>query len=508
MKKRKHLIMLYITAFIFFLSIAVHVLHRHFHFLEGYFLSHHNHSSHSFSIPLNILVVIPFIFLLTSVILYYKNKEHQQISLFIMLSLTLSSISLIAGGDGLVEYHFSIFMVLAVLAYYESIRLIIFSTIIFAIQHFGGYLVAPELITGTADYPFSLLLIHAVFLIFTSSVLIIQINIRNQYVKELTKKEEEQRDVLEKVTTKLTSTSKDVLQSIEQLNLGVKESVAATGEITNSIHTITEGATEQLQVARVSYNSIEDVSSDIQLIREQMRRSKDSSSSTRSLAQSGSKSMINTEGQMKDISNAVQQMNEVVDRLQERSSKIQQSVTYMSDIAEQTNLLALNAAIEAARAGESGRGFAVVADEVRKLADQSGHYAHHVASIIEDLLKETQEISIVMSETTQQVMEGADQLSSTGEVFEKIVAQTEVVHHDIGASFKMCQSIVEKVETLKASINEMTDVSEEYKASSENMSATAEEQLATYENFTDTTTQLKDMMEELDAIVASFTKKT
>ncbi|GAK08910.1 methyl-accepting chemotaxis sensory transducer [Geomicrobium sp. JCM 19038] len=54
-------------------------------------------------------------------------------------------------------------------------RLLIVSTVIFALQHVIGYFAFPELICGTGDYPFSLLMIHAVFLLVTSGVLLTQI---------------------------------------------------------------------------------------------------------------------------------------------------------------------------------------------------------------------------------------------------------------------------------------------------------------------------------------------
>ena len=46
-------------------------------------------------------------------------------------------------------------------------------------------------------------------------------------------------------------------------------------------------------------------------------------------------------------------------------------VELISNITGQINLLALNATIESARAGEAGRGFAVVASEVKSLANQA-----------------------------------------------------------------------------------------------------------------------------------------
>ncbi|MCJ2121190.1 methyl-accepting chemotaxis protein [Methylobacterium sp. J-077] len=57
--------------------------------------------------------------------------------------------------------------------------------------------------------------------------------------------------------------------------------------------------------------------------------------------------------------------------LTKAADQIGAAMTTISAIASQTNLLALNATIEAARAGEAGKGFAVVAAEVKNLAGQT-----------------------------------------------------------------------------------------------------------------------------------------
>lgn len=86
-----------------------------------------------------------------------------------MLSLTFASIVSIATGNGLIEYHFSIFMVLAFIGSFQNIRLVVVSAVIFAIHHLGGYFLFSELICGTSDYSFTLLCIHAFYLILTST---------------------------------------------------------------------------------------------------------------------------------------------------------------------------------------------------------------------------------------------------------------------------------------------------------------------------------------------------
>ncbi len=98
----------------------------------------------------------------------------------------------------------------------------------------------------------------------------------------------------------------------------------------------------------------------------------------------------------------------------ERSSEqVQRIIGAIDDIAFQTNLLALNAGVEAARAGEAGRGFAVVASEVRALAQRASDSAR--------------EIRTLLSDSRNQVENGAALVAKTGESLERILQQASEV---------------------------------------------------------------------------------
>lgn len=74
-------------------------------------------------------------------------------------------------------------------------------------------------------------------------------------------------------------------------------------------------------------------------------------------------------------------------------------INAIKEISGQTNLLGLNAAIESARAGEHGRGFSVVAEEIRKLADSSKQAAERVRLIVDSISASVAEMTDAASES-------------------------------------------------------------------------------------------------------------
>lgn len=211
--------MLYFALFVVCLSFFIHFMHRSIGWLDMYLMISPYHSGQTASLVpiLNILLLIPLLFWPVAFFLYKQNYLHPALPWLIMLSLTLGSISIIAGGNGMVEYHFSIFMVLASMAYYEKIRLIVVSSLLFALQHILGYFTAPQLICGTDNYPFTLLMMHAFFLILTSAVIIIQLIARKHYHRAVQEKEFKQAKIIKELILHVSEMSQEVLANAASL---------------------------------------------------------------------------------------------------------------------------------------------------------------------------------------------------------------------------------------------------------------------------------------------------
>ena len=89
---------------------------------------------------------------------------------------------------------------------------------------------------------------------------------------------------------------------------------------------------------------------------------------------------------------------EVIASLERSLQRVASTAELVQGIARQTRLLALNATIEAVRAGELGLGFTVVADEVKELATTTSRSTEQIAATIEELERDTAEMSGTIAE--------------------------------------------------------------------------------------------------------------
>ena len=71
----------------------------------------------------------------------------------------------------------------------------------------------------------------------------------------------------------------------------------------------------------------------------------------------------------------------------------------INNVTAQTNLLGLNASIEAARAGEEGKGFSVVAEEIRKLSQKTAASTKEIVEILEEIRSSFDEITDYIKST-------------------------------------------------------------------------------------------------------------
>lgn len=480
----KNRIMILLTMGTVGLMILFHLLNRVWHVLDHSMMS----SGHvdgtattiaeSFSNTLNLLLAVPLLLLLLSYMLYRKRNDHQAIPWLVMLAQVFGSISLIAGGGGMVELHFSIFMVVAITAYYEDVRLLLVMTAIFAVQHLLGFFIIPELVFGVHEYTITMLALHAIFLVITSGATSLQILSKRKFTLELeSDKEHKQEQLLsivesvKNLSNELEQTSTVVSAKSDTINRSNEEMLIAFKEVSSGLED------QSHSVSKIE----QDLSSINQMIEHTASASHEMSEQATNTEQIIDHTITNIHSlydQIVVVSQTIETSAQAINELNNSSQKVDGIINTIQEVAEQTHLLALNASIEAARAGEHGRGFAVVAQEIRKLAEQSKASTDEIKAILSKILQDSiasvAQIDIGKQATSRSVTQAENSMNGLHQLTEVTTALVEGVGELNGS--------IQKIEHNSRQINDemanITAVTQQSVASLQEVYAITESQVS------------------------------
>lgn len=502
----KNTLMIYLSTFVVCLSLFVHLLHRIFGFLDNYLaLQSIGNITGGMQLLQNIFLIIPIILLIASFVYYKTAKDHKAIPILLTYTLTFASISIIAGGNGLVEYHFSIFMVIALIATFQRIALIIHSTIIFAIHHFGGYFLFPQLLCGTEDYSFTLLMIHAGFLITTSAANIIIIYSTQVREENLTKE-----------TTEAEAQLKQALQAMakegDQLNNITNVLTDGSTQVANASFTTTEALKTLEETTAQEATAMEEA---ITQNRENLQQFNDIHGQTTQVAQkakdslqkafSGKETINEVTNQMHVITNTVGSINELVEVLASHSTEITKLLNVIHNISEQTQLLALNASIEAARAGEHGKGFAVVASEIRKLATGTQNSAKEIDEVMETIQHQISNVAIKMQSGMNEIFKGNESIRTTGATFDSIVSTISDVEETIQSVTQSTNYLLKQTEESLIVFNQIAESKQMTVNNISVISTSSIEQHKTVESLNNAISSLNKVTGDMYALIQRLT---
>ncbi|WP_239618525.1 methyl-accepting chemotaxis protein [Cohnella mopanensis] len=451
------------------------------------------------------LFAVPLIFMAISVYLFIRRKA-ELVPLFNTITLTFASISIISGAEGRVEFHFSIFMVLAIIAYYESVSLILVSTGIFAVQHLGAAAFLPEVVFGDHEYSFSMVLVHALFLVFTSASTIVQVISKKRHTALLEQEKQQKEQVISQTTEQVRDTSHRLVQIVDTLSYNSDKSMTSVGEVAASIAQVSGHADNQAISSVESARAMEEMAMGIQKIAESATRVADASVEMVASSDQGNESIHSAIAQFDRIKESSGAASEAAADLKKHTEQINGIVEVIADISKQTNMLALNAAIEASRAGEFGRGFGVVAGEVRKLAAQSNDSARQIADLIEQVQISTELVVKLMSEGMQEVERGGNVVQQAGQSFAAILERAQAISDQISDISSASEQMSAGSEQVMASIEEISRSSGNVASQVSTISSSSRDQSTSMEEISQSIRNVNQLVQSLDKLAGQLSK--
>ena len=305
------------------------------------------------------------------------------------LVLAFSLVSLVALqiqlAHGELEYHFGVFVTLALLLVYLDWRPIVFAAGLFAVHHvlFDRLQAMGLGFYCTTEANFWRVMLHAAYVVIQTGlevVLAVSMGRTAREGAELVRmvKSVDQGDsiALDVGHMSVTTPGARALQNaLQRMQLVVVSVQSSANHIETASHEIANGNSDLSGRTEQAASNLQTTVASIEQLNGSMRQTSDS-------ARQASQMAVTNADVAAHGGEVVGQVVATMDEINQSSKKIGDIIGVIDGIAFQTNILALNAAVEAARAGEQGRGFAVVAAEVRSLAQRSAEAAKEIKGLI------------------------------------------------------------------------------------------------------------------------------
>lgn len=313
----------------------------------------------------------------------------------------------------------------------------------------------------------------------------------------LEKKVQEQKQVVDEVTattTEVTKMFKEINNHLGVINEQAEKNRSSMQNVAESM----DSTVEEIQNQALS-------TSNIQSIINQTEEKANSIDATANIVLETVKSGVDLSRTVKEHSDKVNDnTNKMSDEMKILAIKVKDVSTIVEtilSISEQTNLLALNASIEAARAGEAGRGFAVVAEEIRTLSENTRVSASKITEIINDLTSAADDTLGILTESVTSIKVQGEKVTEmnrnfiqTEEDVSDLINLLDEIRNDINTVYSSNQVIVDAINQLSGTAEEVTAVSQEGYSISETI-------IDKMEEFTQGIQNINDLVLSLESIV-------
>lgn len=303
------------------------------------------------------------------------------------------------------------------------------------------------------------------------------------------------------IINELKTGSKEMHNFAQNLSSSSQEIAASSEETSAAIQEFANNSVTQTNDLSDIVVQTSELSEKIQKVQDALTKVKEKTEHSAQKANVGDEEMDCLIETIDEIKESFTIVNDRFVNFLRSFEEINQITETISGISSQTNLLSLNAQIEATRAGEAGKGFAIVANEVKKLAEQSKQATEKIETLVQDLTKESKEVSVNVTHSFDLVQKQTEISTQTHNALDDIISSIKdtvpLINDTCEAMDEMIEAknvITKRVEDLNAVLEENSASAEQIAASSEELAASTQEVSAIAENLNQIVVNINDLV--------------
>lgn len=300
------------------------------------------------------------------------------------------------------------------------------------------------------------------------------------------------------------SGSVQVLSTAGELGGASRRTAEAAREIATASEEIAGGATSLAADAERG----SDLTADMSLGMEQLRRSNSQMGETAALVEASSRRGTECMTQLVEktalTESATSSLAAQVESLQESTRSIRQIMDVLGGVAKQTNILSLNASIEAARAGAAGKGFMVVAAEIRQLAEQSRQSIALVETITGRIQQQMAQTAASIGEAKPMFQEQIQSVKETSQIFLEVQGRMGEFTESLDRVSESVRLLDDVHAQLSEAMSSVSAVSQQASATSEEVASLTQEQQGVSQGLVELSARLEGVSQSLQAALERF----
>lgn len=380
-------------------------------------------------------------------------------------------------SHGMIEMHFGIFVLLAILLYYRDWLPIVAAAGVIAVHHFTFYYLqtggSSVWVLRTTDSGWWVIFLHALYVVVESGILIwLSINLKKEAIQsieimgltdriiqpdhiDLTLRSSGQTSLLsrfDQYTGEVEQLAQRVSSTADQLAGDGQQLASVTDELKNL-------SQAQQQETDMIATAVEEMSAAILEVSRNAEEAANSANTIDNNAREATSVSQKTRQSVEMLAKEVDAATDTIKKLNEQSNSIGSVLDVIRGVAEQTNLLALNAAIEAARAGEQGRGFAVVADEVRTLAQRTQESTQEIDQMIASLQVESESAVAAVESSRSHADRCVDNTKESLQLMEQVSSSIEEINRMNSMIATAASEQISVVDEISRNVNNILEAS-------------------------------------------------